>query len=189
MFKLLKRDNPLKNKNHNNRNINLKQQIKDINMSYNEIFSIIRIGTYEQYEKSIAGVDIDCFNEYKQNLLQGAIAACKNDIAKDLINRNIDLNHQDSNGQAPLHYCAQYLNIEIARLLLSKNADINIEDAYGNNPLWTAVFNARGDYRMVELFIEYNANIYHLNKARRSPLDFAKQIDDLDMVKILLQER
>lgn len=127
----------------------------------NEIFSIIRIGTYKQYEKSIAGVDIDCFNEYKQNLLQEAIAACKNDIAKDLINRNIDLNHQDSNGQAPLHYCAQYLNIEIARLLLSKNADINIEDAYGNNPLWTAVFNARGDYRMVELFIEYNANIHH----------------------------
>lgn len=107
-------------------------------MKNNEIFSIIRIGTYEQYEKSIAGVDIDCFNEYKQNLLQEAIAACKNDIAKDLINRNIDLNHQDSNGQAPLYYCAQYLNIEIARLLLSKNADINIEDAYGNNPLWTA---------------------------------------------------
>lgn len=116
----------------------LKKQIEDINMKNNEIFSIIRIGTYEQYEKSIAGVDIDCFNEYKQNLLQEAIAACKNDIAKDLINRNIDLNHQDSNGQAPLHYCAQYLNIEIARLLLSKNADINIEDAYGNNPLWTA---------------------------------------------------
>lgn len=99
MFKLLKRDDPLKNKNHNNRNINLKQQIKDINMSYNEIFSIIRVGTYEQYEKSIAGVvDIDCCNKYKQNLLQEAIAACKNDIAKDLINRNIDLNHRDSNG-------------------------------------------------------------------------------------------
>lgn len=107
-------------------------------MKNNEIFSIIRIGTYEQYEKSIAEVDIDCCNEYKQNLLQEAIASCKNDIAKDLINRNIDLNHQDSNGQAPLYYCAQYLNIEIARLLLSKNADINIEDAYGNNPLWTA---------------------------------------------------
>ena len=54
-------------------------------MKNDEIFSIIRIGTYEQYEKSIAGVDIDCCNEYKQNLLQEAIAACKNDIAKDLI--------------------------------------------------------------------------------------------------------
>ena len=101
-------------------------------MKNNEVFSIIRAGTYALYEKSIVGVDIDCCNEYKQNLLQEAIAACKNDIAKDLINRNIDLNHQDSNGQTPLHYCAQYLNIEIARLLLSKNADINIEDAYGN---------------------------------------------------------
>jgi ankyrin repeat protein len=112
----------------------LKKQIKDINMKNNEIFSIIRLGTYALYEKSIVGVDIDCCNKYKQNLLQEAIAACKNDIAKDLINRNIDLNHRDSNGQTPLHYCAQYLNIEIARLLLSKSADINIEDAYGNNP-------------------------------------------------------
>lgn len=84
----------------------LKKQIKDINMKNNEIFSIIRLGTYVLYEKSIVGVDIDCCNEYKQNLLQEAIAACKNDIAKDLINRNIDLNHQDSNGQTPLHYCA-----------------------------------------------------------------------------------
>ena len=57
-------------------------------MKNDEIFSIIRIGTYEQYEMSIAGVDIDCCNEYKQNLLQEAIAACKNGIAKDLINRN-----------------------------------------------------------------------------------------------------
>lgn len=158
-------------------------------MKNNEIFSIIRLGTYQQYEKSIAGVDIDCCNEYKQNLLQEAIAVCKNDIAIDLINRNIDINHQESNGQVPLHYCAQYHNIEIARLLLRRNANINIEDVYGNNPLWTAVFNARGDYRIVELFIEYNANIHHLNKARRSPLDFAKQIDDLDMIKILLQEK
>lgn len=37
----------------------LKKQIKDINMKNNEIFSIIRAGTYAQYEKSIVGVDID----------------------------------------------------------------------------------------------------------------------------------
>lgn len=158
-------------------------------MKKNEMFSIVRFGTYEQYEKNIANTDVNCCNEYNQNLLQEAIAFCKNDIAKDLINRNVNINHQDSNGQVPLHYCAQYFNIEIAGLLLSKNADINIEDVYGNNPLWTAVFNARGDYRMVELFVKYNANIYHLNKAKRSPLDFAKQIDDLDMIKILVQEK
>lgn len=158
-------------------------------MKNNEIFSIVRLGTYEQYVSNIANMDIDNCNEYNQNLLQEAIAACKNDIAKDLIDRNININHKDSNGQVPLHYCAQYFNIEIAGLLLNKNADINIEDIYGNGPLWTAVFNARGDYRIVELFIKYNANIYHLNKAKRSPLDFAKQIDDLDMINILLQKK
>ena len=34
-------------------------------MENNEIFSIIRVGTYEQYEKNIVVVDIDCCNEYK----------------------------------------------------------------------------------------------------------------------------
>ena len=61
-------------------------------MKNNEVFSIIRAGTYALYEKSIVGVDIDCCNEYKQNLLQEAIAACKNDIAKDLINSLVELN-------------------------------------------------------------------------------------------------
>lgn len=117
-------------------------------MSYNEIFSIIRVGTYEQYEKNIVVVDIDCCNEYKQNLLQEAIAASKNDIAKDLINRDIDINHQDSNGQVPLHYCAQYLNIEIARLLLSKNADIILR-------MPTAIIPCGLRYLMQEVTIEW----------------------------------
>ena len=37
-------------------------------MKNNEIFSIIRLGTYALYEKSIVGVDIDCCNEYKLHI-------------------------------------------------------------------------------------------------------------------------
>lgn len=85
--------------------------------------------------------------------------------------------------------CAAYFNLEIAELLLQKKAQINIIDKYGNNPLWVAVFNAHGDYRMVKLFLKYNANIQNKNRANRSPLDFAKQINDLDLVNILLHER
>ncbi|WP_410523091.1 ankyrin repeat domain-containing protein [Phocaeicola coprocola] len=77
----------------------------------------------------------------------------------------------------------------MVKLLLQKKAQINIIDRYGNNPLRVAVFNAYGDYRIVKLFLKYNTNIQNKNRVNRSPLDFAKQINDLDLVNILLNER
>lgn len=158
-------------------------------MKKNDLFSIIEHVSYEQYENVISNTCINDCNEYKQNLLHEAIACCRNDIATNLINRNVNINQQDYKGETPLHYCAAYFNLEIAELLLQKKAQINIIDKYGNNPLWVAVFNAHGDYRMVKLFLKYNANIQNKNRANRSPLDFAKQINDLDLVNILLHER
>lgn len=158
-------------------------------MKENDLFSIVEHVSYEQYENAISNVCINDCNECKQNLLHEAIACCRNDIATDLINRNINIDQQDYRGETPLHYCAAYFNLEIAELLLQKKAQVNIIDKYGNNPLWVAVFNARGDYRMVRLFLRYGADIQHKNRANRSPLDFAKQINDLDLVNILLHER
>lgn len=157
-------------------------------MKKNSIFSIVRNGLYEQYLKLITNIDVNCQNEYGQNLLQEAIVSNMDEIAIDLVKKKINVNHQDGKGLSPLHYCAQYCNIRIAKLLLKNNANVNISDSYGNNPLWTAVFNARGNYQMVKLFVKYGADAYNKNKASRSPIDFAKQIEDSDMVKILLNE-
>lgn len=159
-----------------------------MNMNINSIFSIVRNRLYEQFLKLIPSIDVNCQNEYAQNLLQEAIASNMDEIAIDLLKRKINVNHQDGKGLTSLHYCAQYRNIHIAKLLLKNKADVNINDSYGNNPLWTAVLNARGDYRMAKLFIEYGADALNKNKAGRSPIDFAEQIEDTDMVKILLNE-
>jgi len=163
-------------------------QIEVINMKKNSIFSIVRNGLYEQYLKLITNIDVNCQNEYGQNLLQEAIVSNMDEIAIDLVKKKINVNHQDGKGLSPLHYCAQYCNIRIAKLLLKNNANVNISDSYGNNPLWTAVFSARGNYQMVKLFVKYGADAYNKNKASRSPIDFAEQIEDSDMVKILLNE-
>ena len=154
-------------------------------MKKSNIFNVIRRGTLEQYKLSITKVNIDVCNEYGQNLLQESISSNKDMISIDLLERNIDINHQDGKGQTPLHFCAQYLNTHIAELLLRNNANINIIDNFGNNPLWTAVFCAHGDYQIVKLFMKYGADAHHKNKAGRSPLDFAYQIDDFDMLDIL----
>ena len=167
---------------------NQDNQIEVIKMEKNSIFSIVRNGLYEQYLKLIASFDINCQNEYGQNLLQEAIESNMDKIAIDLVNRKINVNHQDNKGFSSLHYCAQYHNMRIAELLLKHNANVNIADSYGNNPLWTAVFNARDNYQMVELLIKYGADAHNKNKASRSPIDFAAQIEDDYMLRILLNE-
>lgn len=153
----------------------------------NEIFSIIRNGLTEHYHLSISSTPINCDNELGQNLLQEAIAYYRNSIAVDLVNRGININHQDNRGLTPLHYCVQHNNLTIAELLLAKEGKVNILDSSGNNPLWYAVFYADGDYQFVKLLIKYGADALSKNKAMRSPLDFAKEIGDEVMTKILLK--
>ena len=133
--------------------------------------------------------NINCSNVYGRNLLQEAIVSCRNTIASDLVNKGIDINHQDKMGWTPLHFCAQYNNITIAELLLRKGAKVNFIDCYGNNPLWYAVFNANDDYRLVKLLIRYGADALSKNNAMRSPLDFARQIEDTEMINILTDKK
>ena len=149
-----------------------------------DIFSIVRRGTFNDYFEVIEDYDINVI-DCKQNLLQEAIAHSQPDIANDLIRRGIDLNHKDGNDATALHYCAEYQDISMASVLLQHNADINAEDKFGNQPLWYAVFEARGKYELVELLMENGANSEHKNRANRSPLNFAKQIEDAELVRIL----
>jgi ankyrin repeat protein len=60
-----------------------------------------------------------------------------------------------------------------------------LEDIYGNQALWTAVFNAKGNYTVVEAFLKFKQDVEHKNKYGKSPLDFAKQITDQFLIKIL----
>lgn len=149
-----------------------------------DIFSVVRRGTFNDYLEVIEDYDINVI-DCKQNLLQEAIAYNQPDIANDLIRKGIDLNHKDGNGATALHYCAEYQDISTASVLLQHKTDINAEDKLGNQPLWYAVFYAREKYELVELLMGNGANSEHKNRANRSPLDFAKQIEDAKLVKIL----
>lgn len=45
--------------------------------------------------KNILERNINYSNAYGRNLLQKAIVSCENAIAIDLVNKGIDINHQD----------------------------------------------------------------------------------------------
>jgi uncharacterized protein len=150
-----------------------------------DIFQSIRTKNNEDFLSIINNIDINILNEYKQNLLQESISYDNLLTAKFLIENGIDLNNQDSDGKTSLHYCASFNNYSIAEKILEAKGNINLCDNFGNNPLWVAVFNARGEYELVKLFLQYDADVNNKNKSNKSPLDFAIQISDEDLVTIL----
>ena len=83
----------------------------------------------------------------------------------------------------PLHLCAEYENYSVAEILLRKGAVVDPVDKYGNTPLWVAVFNE--DYKLAQLLVSYGANKDNKNLNNKSPLDFAKQTGNEDMINIL----
>lgn len=150
-----------------------------------DIFQTIRTKNNDAFLSIINIVNINLLNEYGQNLLQESISYDNFFTMSYLIENGIDINHQDSDGKTPLHYCASLNNYSIAKKILEKKGDISICDNFGNNPLWVAVFNARGKYDLVKLFLQYGANINNKNKSNKSPLDFAIQISDEELIGIL----
>lgn len=154
----------------------------------NNIFQIIKFGSKFEFFNVLDEVEINTYNEYEQNLLQEAIANNKTDIAIELIKRGINLNHQDLDGLTSLHYSAVHNNIIIAKEILINNGNVNLRDNHGNNPMWTAVFNARGNYEIVKILLKYDSDITTENKHGKSPLDFAKQIKDKTLCDILINK-
>jgi uncharacterized protein len=130
--------------------------------------------------------NINKVNEFGFGLLHYSISRNSFDITKYLIESGINLDLMDLERNTALHYVCNTQNIEIAKLLLEKGADLSIRNKYGNNAMWTAVFNCKGKYYdMVELFMKYNPDIITKNKVGKSPLDFAIQVENSNLIDIL----
>lgn len=69
--------------------------------------------------------------------------------------------------------------------ILERN--INYSNAYGRNLLQEAIVSCENTIAvdLVKLLVRYGADALSKNNAIRSPLDFAKQIKDMEMINIL----
>jgi ankyrin repeat protein len=99
-----------------------------------------------------------------------------------------DVNVSDKNEMTLLHFCSEYNRISMAKSLIEKGAELNLMDSHGNSPLWKAVFNARGNYELVQVLVDAGANTNSKNNADKSPLDFAKTIKDDQLIELLQNE-
>lgn len=149
----------------------------------NTLFRAVRLG--QLADESLLARHLNDLNEYGQNLLHEAIAYNQVETAIRLIRKGINLNLGDQDGATPLHFAAAYRLSAVATELLERGANPNVVDKHGNSPLWTAAFNARGNYALVELLKKFGAVATVRNQYGKTPIDFAKQIDDAFLTKLL----
>lgn len=156
-----------------------------------DLFSILYYPKGDIDTRLFDDVDINTLEEDTgDSFLHCAIASELQELSLYLINRGINVNIQDNNGDTALHFLPVYHNIEIGKAIMKAGGDPNIRNKHNNNSLWTAVFNARGkNYDLVELLLAYGADAHTPNNAGRSPLDFAKQINDQYMIQLMDVER
>ncbi|CAA7196833.1 hypothetical protein CHRY9293_02900 [Chryseobacterium potabilaquae] len=152
-----------------------------------KVFQYVRLNELENLKEEVNTRNVNDFiNVYNENLLQEALSSKSYEILKYLLGCGIDINHSDKDGKTPLHFSTAYNDYETTKLLLENDSiEIDKKDIHGNNPMCVATFNARGDYNVVKLLKKHNANSNSKNNSNRSALDFAKQIEDDELIEIL----
>jgi ankyrin repeat protein len=132
------------------------------------------------------GADPNESDSLGSTALHAAIAYKSLDVITVLLEHGADVTMQDKDGSTALHYAVEHGLPQIAEQLLAKNPKVvAIADKFGNEPLWTAAFNAKGNYGLVSLLLRHGANPHHKNDANLTPLDIPKRKDDAALLGIL----
>ena len=100
--------------------------------------------------------------------LSGALAE-----VRALLAEGADVAVTDKQGFTPLHFACQENRPEVVKVLLDGDAPVDPVDQWGNTPLWRAVFNAKGDARIVRLLIQAGADPDVQNASGRTPRHMA----------------
>ncbi len=119
----------------------------------------------------------DCYDPDKRTFLIKASSKGNVDVLNFMIENGADVNFQDRIGYSALHFSAQNKFPEITTILIDNGADIDIKDSYGNPPIWTAIFNAKGDFTLIKLLLSTGADINSKNNSGKSP----KEIGELTL--------
>ena len=140
------------------------------------LYRLVDNNDIKTMNKIIQKFGIDAYDGNKRTILILASANGKNDIVKMAIDKGADINFQDQSGYTALHFCALNKNVELTDMLIDNGANVDVRDEHGNSPIWTAIFNAKGDFKIVNKLFKAGADIDSKNIHGKSPRDFGKTV-------------
>jgi len=140
----------------------------------------IREGNNENVKRLLKEVGIDALDSYQRTSLIWASFFNNTDLLNWLIDNGANINHQDRNGFSALHFIGKEQNFDSALVLINRKADLELKDNNGNTPLMDAIFNSKGVYNIVDLFIQSGANLDNVNNHEMTPRLLAESIAGFD---------
>lgn len=144
----------------------------------------VQRGENEKVKNLLQEVGVDTGDSYVRTALIWATFYDNVSLLDWLISKGANVNHQDKNGYSALHFAGQEKRFECAIMLLDNGASLELADIHGNTPLWTAIFSAKDDNRLVKLYVEKGANLDHVNKYQRTPRQIAESMGGVDLESI-----
>lgn len=156
-------------------------------MNIDNIFQLIRLKNNKEFLDIVDNIDVDIIDPYNwDSLLHQAVVVDNYELALELIQKWIKVNHQNKLWNSVLHYLWDYFFEKTAKLILENWWDVNIINKHWNNALWTAAFNSKWRYyELTKLYMEYGWDPNHVNNYGKSPLSLAKEIWDKKLIDIL----
>lgn len=152
-----------------------------------DIFQEARLGEIDVLKQIHAsGGDLTVENKYGENILFPAIVSNYPEIVDLAIAAGVNVNKQTKKyKRSPLHVAAELKQFETCDMLLRAGANIFLEEYLNRHPLWYACWLPKGDYRIAQLLLEAGADPCHVEINGFSPLTFAKEVTDFQLVELL----
>jgi len=134
------------------------------------------------------GASLEADKKYGLTPLHSAIQHKDIKTLSLLLNqRTIDINHQNIDGSAPLHYAVIANNFKSVELLVNKGVKLDLQDKEGSTPLSVAV--SKNQIKIVKFLLSHGADKTIKDKNGDSPLDFAKKSWNQALKKVVLDEK
>jgi hypothetical protein len=130
--------------------------------------------------------EVYCKNENNQSLLSIASQNGQIDMVQLLIDKGIDINASDKEGNTALHMAAINGHKDIAQLLVAEGADINSRNKDGHTPLFASIkFRQKN---IAEFLLNEGAKIDISTNYGNSPLVAAISNDMIEIAEMLISK-
>lgn len=148
----------------------------------NEGNSIVQVALLHQFNnidliKELLNLDLD-FNRKNaagQNTYETAILTQNKDIVQIFIDKGLNLNGVDENGNNAIHILLTHKidNLTFLSELIKKGTDLNGLNKQGQTPLYLAILN--GDKNTVEVLLKNKVNLNSVNSNGESAVEIAEK--------------